>query len=136
MFPFCFSCWNVTKKQSWQKTLREIVDQLTKEGWDCILQQVPFTARDKKRRFYESLEVSALHRDENVYCTISRKPNSYCQVQIQDHLTQGSRVKIETHTTLHCHAPEDLYNALRTAVDQSYRIRRESAVILSPTAQI
>lgn len=136
MFPFCFSCWTVTKKQSWQKTLREIVEQLTKDGWDCILQQVPFTARDKKRRFYESLEVSALHRDENVYCTISRKPNSYCQVRIQDHLTQGSRVKIETHTTLHCHAPEDLYNALRTAVDQSCRIRRESAVIPSPTAQI
>ena len=136
MFLSCFRFWADSKTASWQKTLRAIVDQLTQEGWDCILQQVPFTARDRKRRFYESLEISALHNDENVYCTISRKQNLYCQVRIQNHITHISQVKIENHLTLNCSTQKDLFDALRTAVDQSCRIRRGSAVIPSPGAQI
>ena len=72
----------VAPRASWQYTLKEIVKLLEDIGWECIVQTVPFPSRSKV--FYECLQISAMHKTENVYCVISRDSRAYCQVRL-DH---------------------------------------------------
>ena len=93
--------------------MQEIVVELSRNGWDCIPQAVPFSSRDLKKGVKENLQVSAVHLTETVYALISKSSTAYCQVRIEDH------------QTVHCRNKEELCNVLQKTVDTKRQFARE-----------
>ena len=86
-FPLVMNVMNLLRRQvtpqaSWQYTLKEIINLMSESGWECIVQTVPFPSRS--RVAFECLQISAMHKTENVYCVISRDSRAYCMIRL-DH---------------------------------------------------
>ena len=93
--PWSLACWrtanelNDQPKTPWRHSIREIVRALEDTGWECKLQPTP----DSQRRpgSVQSLQISAMHRRDCVYCIIweggwdghAATEPSYCHVRIR-----------------------------------------------------